>query len=139
MGNRLFVGNLSYNTSEEELRQTFEQCGSVTHTKIIKDRETGSSRGFGFVEFQTDLEAAAAISTLNGILLAGRALAVKEAEERKPRTDGYSARTDGYSGGNRGGYQPQAMPELPPPPKDGGRRNRGRDGGKRRRDNDNWD
>lgn len=137
MGNRLFVGNLSYNTSEEELRQTFEQCGSVTHTKIIKDRETGNSRGFGFVEFQTDLEATAAITTLNGILLAGRSLAVKEAEERKPRTDGFGG---SGGGGNRVGYQPQAA-QLPPPPKeDSGRRNRGRDGGKRRRDNDsNWD
>ena len=136
MGNRLFVGNLSYNTNEVSLAATFAKCGSITSTKIITDRETGQSRGFGFVEFATDSEAAGAMESLNGALLDGRPLAVKEAEARPPRQGGgggYTSRPSnggGYSGGG-GGYSAAPPPELPP--------TGGRKGGKQRRDRDRSD
>jgi len=144
MGNRLFVGNLSYNTNEASLSEIFAKCGSITSTKIITDRETGQSRGFGFVEFATDSEAAGAMESLNGALLDGRPLAVKEAEARPPRQSGggggYTSRpssggysSGGYSSGG-GGYAASPPPELPPT----GGRNKG-GGGKQRRDRDRSD
>jgi cold-inducible RNA-binding protein len=128
MGNRLFIGNLSYTTNEDELKATFAKCGSVTSVKIILDRETQRSRGFGFVEFTSDSEAAGAIEALDGSLLGGRPLAVKEAEARPPRQQGgggggYTSRP---SGGGGGGYTAPApvYNELPP--------TGGRKGGKKR-------
>lgn len=136
MGNRLFIGNLSYTTDEDELRTAFAKCGSVTNVKVILDRETGRSRGFGFVEFSSDSEAAGAIESLNGVLVGGRALAVKEAEARPPRASGggtYQSRPSNNGGGGyaAGGYS-EPTPvynELPPT---GGRNQKG--GKKRDRD-----
>jgi RNA recognition motif-containing protein len=87
----IYVTNLAYTTTEEELSQLFEPYGSVESVRIITDRETGRSRGFGFVEMPDATEARAAIAGLNGTALGGRALTVDEArprEERRPRDDG---------------------------------------------------
>jgi cold-inducible RNA-binding protein len=88
---RIFVGNLAFTTTEEELNQLFESYGIVEHAQILQDRETGRSRGFGFVEMPNAPEAQAAIDGLNGTQLGGRTLTVNEArqrEERRPRDDG---------------------------------------------------
>jgi RNA recognition motif-containing protein len=98
MGNRIYVGNLSYNTNTEDLRNAFASCGNVTDAKVMTDRETGQSRGFGFVTFSSDAEAQAAIAQWNGADLQGRSLRVNEAEDRPQRTGG-----GGGGGGNRGG------------------------------------
>jgi RNA recognition motif-containing protein len=87
MGNNLYVGNLSYNTTEDGLRQAFAAYGEVTRVNIITDRETGRPRGFGFVEMATDEEAQAAIEALNGKDLDGRQIRVAEANPRQPRDD----------------------------------------------------
>ena len=92
MGKRLYVGNLSYGTTDESLRQLFEGHGQVTSAQIIMDRDTGRSKGFGFVEMATDQEAQAAITALNGQQIDGRALTVNEA---RPKTE---------TGGGRGGF-----------------------------------
>ena len=87
----IYITNLAYTTTEEELSQLFEPYGSVESVRIITDRETGRSRGFGFVEMPDATEARAAIAGLNGTALGGRALTVDEArprEERRPRDDG---------------------------------------------------
>ncbi len=83
--NRLYVGNLPYRTTEEELREAFEAHGEVVDVNIIKDRMSGVSKGFGFVEFGTDAEAKAAMEALNGTQFGGRTLRVDEA---RPRNDG---------------------------------------------------
>ncbi len=80
----LYVGNLPYNTSEDDLKELFDQYGEVSSAKIITDRETGRSRGFGFVEMATD-GVESAISALDGKEFGGRSLRVNEARERKPR------------------------------------------------------
>lgn len=82
MGKRLYVGNLSYNTTDESLRQAFSAHGAVTSAQVVMDRDTNRSRGFGFVEMANDNEAQAAIAALNGQPLDGRALTVNEARER---------------------------------------------------------
>jgi RNA recognition motif-containing protein len=92
MGRRLYVGNLSYNTTELSLREAFGQVGTVSEAKIVMDRETGRPRGFGFVEMSSDQEAQEAIQQLNGRDLDGRAINVNEAQERA-----------GGGGGGRGG------------------------------------
>jgi RNA recognition motif-containing protein len=92
MGRRLYVGNLSYNTTELSLREAFGQVGTVAEAKIVMDRETGRPRGFGFVEMSSDQEAQEAIQQLNGRELDGRAINVNEAQER-----------GGGGGGGRGG------------------------------------
>jgi len=97
MGNRLYVGNLSFNTSEETLRDCFGEVGEVTDVHIVSDRETGRSRGFAFVTMGTSEAAANAISQMDGATLDGRALRVNEAEER-------SAGGGGGGGGRRGGF-----------------------------------
>jgi RNA recognition motif-containing protein len=97
MGKRLFVGNLSYNVNEAELREVFAESGNVTEVKIVLDRDTGRPRGFAFVEMSTDAEAQAAIQSLNERELAGRALTVKEAQERSGGGGG------GFGGGRGGG------------------------------------
>lgn len=90
---KLYVGNLSYNTSEDELRDLFGAYGQPDSVKIIMDRDTGRSKGFGFVEFANDQEAKTAMSALNGKEVGGRALTVNEA---RPREEG---------GGGRGGRE----------------------------------
>lgn len=94
---RLFVGGIAYATSEEALQDAFAQAGKVVSARIIKERETGRSKGFGFVEFETDAEAQAAIDMWNGKELDGRELIVNiaRAEERRPAGNG------GFGGGNR--------------------------------------
>jgi RNA recognition motif-containing protein len=104
MGTKLYVGNLSFRTTGDELRDMFAQAGEVESATIIEDRETGRSRGFGFVEMATPEGAAAAIEQFNGKDLGGRALTVNEA---RPKTDRGGGGRGGYSGGgggNRGGY-----------------------------------
>lgn len=86
MGKKLYVGNLSYNTYEDGLRQAFQAYGTVASAKIITDRDSGRSKGFGFVEMGSDDEARAAIAGMNGQDLDGRALKVNEAMD-KPRRD----------------------------------------------------
>jgi len=86
MGKKIYVGNLSYNTIEDSLRAAFQSYGTVASAKIITDRDTGNSKGFGFVEMGTDDEARAAIAALNGHELDGRQLKVNEAMD-KPRRD----------------------------------------------------
>ncbi|MGM0596670.1 MAG: RNA recognition motif domain-containing protein [Myxococcota bacterium] len=83
----IYVGNLSYNTSEEELKQAFEAHGSVDSAKIITDRGTGRSKGFGFIEMPENDEAQNAINGLNGTDLGGRTINVNEARPRPPRKD----------------------------------------------------
>ena len=105
MGKNIYVGNLSYDTTEEGLRSHFEQFGTVHSAKVISDRETGRSRGFGFVEMESDEGMQAAVSALNGHELNGRPLTVNEARERTPRpAGGGGGRGYGGGGGGRGGY-----------------------------------
>jgi RNA recognition motif-containing protein len=98
MGKKLYVGNLSYQVDSSELEQMFAAHGQVTSAQIINDRETGRSKGFGFVEMANDNEAQAAIEALNGQEHGGRALTVNEARPREERPGG------GGGGGGRGGY-----------------------------------
>ncbi len=104
MGTRLFVGNLSFQTTEDELREMFERDGrTVVEVKIITDRETGRPRGFGFVEMGSDSDATTAIEACNEQELGGRQLRVNEAQERRPRTGGGGGGGGGYGGGGGGG------------------------------------
>ena len=102
MGNKLYVGNLSYSATEQTLTDTFSQCGTVTSAKLITDRDTGRSKGFGFVEMSSDEEAQAAIAKLNGQDNDGRAMKVNEAKPMEPRRGGGN-RGGGYGGGGGGG------------------------------------
>jgi RNA recognition motif-containing protein len=103
MGKKLYVGNLSYNTDSSALEQLFGQHGTVESAQIIADRDTGRSKGFGFVEMSSDSEAQNAIAALNGHEYDGRALTVNEAKPRedRPRSGGFGG---GGGGGGRGGY-----------------------------------
>lgn len=101
MGKKLYVGNLSYQTSSSDLQQLFGQYGTVSSAQVIEDRETGRSKGFGFVEMGSDQEAQAAMSALNGQSHDGRPLTVNEA---KPREDRGGGGGGGFRGGSRGGY-----------------------------------
>ena len=103
MGNKLYVGNLAYSVRDDELQQAFGQFGTVTSAKVMMDRETGRSKGFGFVEMGSDAEAQAAINGLNGQALEGRAIVVNEARPREERPGGYGGRGGGGGGGG-GGY-----------------------------------
>jgi RNA recognition motif-containing protein len=103
MGNKLYVGNLSYNVRDEDLQQTFAQYGTVSSAKVMMDRETGRSKGFGFVEMGSDPEAQAAINGMNGQQMDGRALVVNEARPREERPGGFGGGGGGRSGGG-GGY-----------------------------------
>lgn len=85
---RLYVGGLSYQTTDEELTNFFTQVGQVISVRVITDRETGRSKGFGFVDMSNDQEAQDAISRLNGALLGGRTIIVNQAKERQPQQDG---------------------------------------------------
>lgn len=104
MGNRLYVGNLSFQSTTETLREAFSSYGEVTDVHIVQDRESGQSRGFGFVTMGSDAEASAAMAGLDGQNLDGRALRVNEAEERQQRGGGGGGgRGFGGGGGGRGG------------------------------------
>ena len=92
MSMKLYVGNLSFDTTSNELQTLFAQAGTVENVSLIEDRETGRSRGFGFVEMQTNEEGAAAISQFNGKDLGGRALKVNEAKPRENRGNGNGSR-----------------------------------------------
>ncbi|MDQ3060762.1 MAG: RNA-binding protein [Pseudomonadota bacterium] len=111
MGNKLYVGNLPYTVRDEDLQQSFGQFGSVTSAKVMMERDTGRSKGFGFVEMASDAEAQAAINGMNGQPLGGRSITVNEArpmEARPPRTGGFGGGGGGYGGGGDrsggGGY-----------------------------------
>ena len=100
MGKKLYCGNLSYNVSSSDLDQLFSQFGTVTSAEVIQDRDSGRSKGFGFVEMQSDQEAQAAISGLNGKEHDGRTLTVNEAKPREQGGGGRGGR-GGHSGGRR--------------------------------------
>ena len=102
MGNKLYVGNLAYSIRDEDLQQAFAQFGTVTSAKVMMDRDTGRSKGFGFVEMATDAEAQAGINGMNGQALEGRAVVVNEARPREERPGGFGG--GGRTGGGGGGY-----------------------------------
>ena len=102
MGNKLYVGNLSYNIRDEDLQQAFAQYGSVSSAKVMMDRDTGRSKGFGFVEMGSDAEAQSAINGMNGQALDGRAIVVNEARPREERPGGFGGGGGGRSGGGGG-------------------------------------
>ena len=102
MGNKLYVGNLSYNIRDEDLQQAFAQYGGVSSAKVMMDRDTGRSKGFGFVEMSSDAEAQAAINGMNGQALDGRAIVVNEARPREERPGGFGGGGGGRPGG--GGF-----------------------------------
>lgn len=108
MGKKLYVGNLPYSATEQALTDSFSECGTVTSVKIITDRETGRSKGFGFVEMGTDEEATSAISKFNGAMYEGRAMTVSEAKPMAPRENrgfgGGGGRGGFGGGGGRGGF-----------------------------------
>jgi len=97
MGTKLYVGGLPYSTTEQQLSELFAQQGSVTSAKVITDKFTGQSRGFGFVEMATGEEAQKAITALNGTQMGGRTITVNEARPQEKRGGG-----GGYGGGDRG-------------------------------------
>ena len=102
MGNKLYVGNLPYTVRDEDLQQSFGQFGAVTSAKVMMERDTGRSKGFGFVEMANDAQAQAAINGMNGQPLGGRSITVNEArpmEARPPRTGGFGGGGGGYGGG----------------------------------------
>ena len=104
MGNKLYVGNLPYSVRDSDLEQSFGQFGTVTSAKVMMERDTGRSKGFGFVEMGSDAEALAAVEGMNGAPLGGRSLVVNEARPMEPRPP----RSGGFGGGGRegggGGY-----------------------------------
>ena len=104
MGNRLYVGNLSFQADSTTIREAFSEFGEVTDVHVVSDRETGQSRGFGFVTMGTDDAAMKAIAQMNGAILDGRALKVNEAQERQSGGGGGGGgRSGGGGGGGRGG------------------------------------
>jgi hypothetical protein len=102
MGNKLYVGNLAYSVRDNDLEQAFAQFGAVTSAKVMMERDTGRSKGFGFVEMGSEAEAQAAINGMNGQALAGRSIVVNEARPMEPRPP----RSGGYGGGGGGGGRP---------------------------------
>jgi cold-inducible RNA-binding protein len=108
MGKKLYVGNLPYSATEQELAEKFGACGTVESAKLITDRDTGQSKGFGFIEMSSNAEAQAAIDTLNGADYGGRPMKVNEAkpQEKRPGGGGGPRRSGGgggYGGGGGGG------------------------------------
>ncbi|WP_066273443.1 RNA recognition motif domain-containing protein [Hydrogenophaga palleronii] len=130
MGNKLYVGNLPYTVRDEDLQQAFSAYGSVNSAKVMMERETGRSKGFGFVEMGSDAEAQAAVEGMNGQSLGGRSLVVNEArpmEARPPRSGGFGGGRSGGGGfggggGGEGGFRS--------PYGGGGRRDGGGGGGR---------
>jgi len=104
MGKKLYVGNLPFTATEQALTDTFSECGTVDSVKIITDRDTGRSKGFGFVEMAEDSEAQAAISKFNGADYGGRPLTVNEAKPMAPRENSRGGGGGGGFGGGRGRY-----------------------------------
>ncbi|MEN9904572.1 MAG: hypothetical protein RLZZ555_1137 [Pseudomonadota bacterium] len=109
MGNKLYVGNLPYSVRDNDLQQAFGEFGLVTSAKVMMERDTGRSKGFGFVEMGSDAEAQAAVEGMNGQSLGGRSLVVNEArpmEPRPPRSGGFGGgrREGGFGGGREGGF-----------------------------------
>jgi RNA recognition motif-containing protein len=110
VGNKLYVGNLAYSVRDDSLLQAFSQYGNVASAKVMMDRETGRSKGFGFVEMGSDAEAQAAINGMNGQPIDGRAVVVNEARPREERPGGFGGGGSrgggggGYGGGGGGGY-----------------------------------
>ena len=107
MGKKLYVGNLSYSVNDDSLQQHFSEFGAITSAQVMMDRDSGRSKGFGFVEMSSDAEAQAAISGMNGKSVDGRDMVVNEARPMEPRTGGFGGgggggRRDGGGGG--GGY-----------------------------------
>jgi RNA recognition motif-containing protein len=100
MAKNIYVGNLVWDATQDDLYQLFQEHGTVTRAQVIMDKETGRSRGFGFVEMNDDAEAQKAIEALNNFNFRGRALTVNEAKPREDRGGGRG----GYGGGGRGGY-----------------------------------
>ena len=132
MGNKLYVGNLPYTVRDDDLHQAFSAYGNVSSAKVMMERDTGRSKGFGFVEMGSDAEAQSAISGMNGQSLGGRSLVVNEArpmEPRPPRTGG-----GGFGGGRRegggGGYGGGGDGGFRSPYGGGGRRDGGGGGGR---------
>ncbi len=110
MGNKLYVGNLPYSVRDSDLEQAFGQFGAVSSAKVMMERDTGRSKGFGFVEMGSDAEAQAAINGMNGQPMGGRSVVVNEArpmESRPPRTGGYGGGggTGRGGGGGDGGFR----------------------------------
>ena len=106
MGNKLYVGNLPYSYRDSDMEQAFSQYGTVSSAKVMMERDTGRSKGFGFVEMSNDAEAQAAIAGMNGQQIGGRGLVVNEArpmEARAPRSGGFGGGGGGYGGGGSGG------------------------------------
>jgi RNA recognition motif-containing protein len=101
VGNKLYVGNLAYSVRDDSLLQAFSQFGTVSSAKVMMDRETGRSKGFGFVEMGSDAEAQSAINGMNGQALEGRAVVVNEARPREDRPGGFGG--GGGGGGSRSG------------------------------------
>jgi RNA recognition motif-containing protein len=101
MGKKLYVGNLPFSATDQSLGDTFAQFGQVQSAKIITDRDTGRSKGFGFVEMSSDAEATQAISRLNGTDFDGRTLTVNEAKPMEPRENRGGGGGRGFGGGNR--------------------------------------
>jgi RNA recognition motif-containing protein len=105
MGKRLYVGNLPYSVGDSDLQEMFAAHGSVVSAQVVMDRDTGRSKGFGFVEMGTDQEAQNAIQAMNGAQIDGRPLTVNEARPKEPRSGGGGYGGGGYGGGGgRGGY-----------------------------------
>ncbi|HET6976211.1 MAG TPA: RNA-binding protein [Pyrinomonadaceae bacterium] len=103
MSTKLYVGNLAFQTTNQDLQDLFAQAGTVQSASVVEDRETGRSRGFAFVEMSSNAEAAAAIDQFNGKEVGGRALKVNEAKPRENRSGGGGGRN--FGGGDRGGYR----------------------------------
>lgn len=103
MGNKIYVGNLPFSATSDALNELFSKFGTVDSAKIVMDRDTGRSKGFGFVEMSSGDEAAAAIEKLNGSDMGGRSLVVNEARPMEPRTGGFGGGRGGDRGGDRGG------------------------------------
>ncbi len=104
MGKKLYVGNLPFSATDEVLQSAFSEVGTVASAKVITDRDSGRSKGFGFVEMSTEAEAAEAISRFNGAELEGRALTVNEARPMAPREGGGGFGGGGGGRGGRGGF-----------------------------------
>ncbi|MDP3701192.1 MAG: RNA-binding protein [Hylemonella sp.] len=108
MGNKLYVGNLAYSVRDSDLELAFRQFGTVSSAKVMMERDTGRSKGFGFVEMSSDAEAQAAIHSMNGQPLGGRSVVVNEArpmESRPPRSGGGYAGGEGGGGAGEGGFR----------------------------------
>jgi cold-inducible RNA-binding protein len=141
MASKLFVGNLSYSTTDDRIREVFEQYGEVLSATVVRDRATGQSRGFGFVEYGADSAAQSAMESLNGTDLDGRSITVNVARERErggPPRGGGGGGGGGYGGGGGGGGRGGGGGSGSGGGGGGGRGGRGGRGGDRDRDRDRW-